>query len=493
MRVTKKKLTKKESKQITELVDTSVVVDDFTISVDFAKDTYALFKEKLSKRKQFKSFWELFKDIKKLYTRFQFGNLMKNVEFYSHTKNFLKYFILSALFRELDKLDPMEALKRFLLMFKPPPPPPPPQPQGSQGQDEDKKDDKQKEEQQQQGKGSGQGQPQKQQQNGNGQGQSQQKGKSPSGKSKDKQGLSSDLNSLPIDMTKFKQNLPKIEKAINSGLLDKDDFQKYFAKSAGIAENEVRIENIVNLIPKIAQDLTNKELNIFYIARKKELTERYRRDEVRKSVPYPDDEMSIKNIDKYQELLKTIPTQFALDDDIFNQKLLKKELLIRDYQSRRLKRQALYLLIDVSSSMDGAKNIYASGVALAFVRQAISEGSVYFLRFFDHGIKQLHKITNEKDAAKMADILIRQPYSGGGTDIDNALRTAISDIKNAPEQFEKAEIMVISDGEDDVSLTKDQLRKIKIHSTIIDGHNQDLKNLSDTYIELKSSDIEINE
>jgi len=53
MRVTKAKLTKKESRQITKMVDNLVTVDDFTIAVDFAKDAYVLFNEEFSKRRTF--------------------------------------------------------------------------------------------------------------------------------------------------------------------------------------------------------------------------------------------------------------------------------------------------------------------------------------------------------------------------------------------------------------------------------------------------------
>ena len=290
-------------------------------------------------------------------------------------------------------------------------------------------------------------------------------------------------------MTKFKEKMPQIEKAISSGVLDKDDVQKVMGKSAGIDHKDIKIGNIVKLVDKIAEKL-NRELDIFHVARKKELTDKYKRDEVIKSVPYPDNEMSIKNIDKYQEILKLLPSQYALEDEVFDQKLLKKELLVRDYQSRRLKKQALYLLIDVSGSMSDGSDIYASGVALALVRQAIEEGSTYFLRFFDHGQHKLHKITTKEDAIKMCEILVKKPYSGGGTSIQGAIRKAIKDIKQAPEKFEKVEIMVITDGEDDVYLTKKDLKDIKIHSTVINGENGGLKAISESYVELDSSDID---
>ena len=470
MRVTKTKLKKKETRQIAELVDSLIVSKDFTLSIDFAEDAYALFKEELSKRRIFKNYWELFLDIRELYSKFKIGNLMKNVTFYNRIREFFRYSIYSSLFRELDKLDPLEALEKFLKMFQPPQPLSKPQKQPKGGL---------------KGGSGAQGQQKKQDNKQKGQGKQPFKSK----KSKDKKGLSANEDNLPIDMGKFRKQLPKIEKMIDSGILDKEDFQKFVAKQAGVGHREIQIGNIVNLVNKIAQNVSDKELDIFYIARKKEIIDRYRRDEVLKSVPYPDNEMTIKNIDKYQELLKTIPTQYAFDDDIFYQKLLKKELLVRNYQSRRLKKQALYLLIDVSGSMNDAKSAYASGVALAFVRQAVSEGSIYFLRFFDYGTDRLHRVTTKKEAEEMVDILVKKPYSGGGTNIDGAIRQAVEDISEDPVKFEKAEIMVITDGADDIGITKKELKKIKVHSTVIDGENNGLEAISKTYTKLKSSDL----
>ena len=471
MRITKTKLKKKETKQIIKLVDGLVTSKDFTLSVNFAEDAYALFQEEFSKRRIFKDYWEMFLDIRKLYSKFKIGDLMKNVNFYTQIKSFFYYFIHSSLFRELDKLDPMEALEQFLKMFRPPQPLSKPQKQPKKGL---------------KGGSEAQGQQKKQDNKQKG------KGKQPfkSKKSKDKKGLSADKGNIPIDMTKFRQQLPKIEKIINSGIFEKEDLRKYLSKQAGIKRGEFRIGNIVNLIDKIAKNISDKKLEIFYVARKKEIIDKYRREEVLKSVPYPDNEMTIKNIDRFQELLKTIPTQYAFDDDIFIQKLLKKELLVRDYQSRRLKKQALYLLIDVSYSMNGRmRDVYASGVALALIRQVISEGSVYFLRFFDSRPGKLHRITTEKEAKEMIKILIRKPYSGGGTNIEMAIRQAIEDITKDPIKFEKAEIMIITDGEDGIEIRKKDLKKIKIHSTVIDGDNAGLKAISKTYLKLESSKL----
>ena len=476
MRITKLLLEPEEIVEIEELTNEITSTNkDITLAYDFAKDAYALFKEKINKRRNIKSFWDIFSDIRNQYTKFHMMDLMKNVDFYGRIRNFFRYFISSNLFHELNKLDPLEALKIFLNTFQPPQeqqdqqqtPQPQPQSNNSDKDEDDKEDEEEKGQEDEEDKQNKKQKPQQQ----------------------DQGGRSADEDNLPIDMSQFTQKLPKIEKALDSGLLDKEDFQAYLGQQAGIGHSEFKIGNIVDLIDKISKRLSAKELEIFYVARKKEATELYRRDEILESVPYPDDEMSIKTLDDFTEILKLIPTQYAYDDSIFMQKLVKHELLIRDYQARRLKRQALYLLIDVSGSMSGSKNIYACGVALAFVRQAITEGSTYFLRFFDDSPHQLYTVTTQEEAENMSKILIREPFSGGGTDIENAMRKAIEDITKSPEKFEKAEIMIISDGEDDVSLRKTDLQGVKIHSTIIDGRNKGLELISESYTELKSNEL----
>lgn len=469
MRVTKTTTKPKILAKIVELVDQLPPTKDFTLAVDFACDIYAMFAEEISKRSIFKTYWELFGDVRHLYTFFQIGSLMENLDFYNRIRNFLKHFVFSELFQELDKLDPMEATEIFLKLFQPPQQKEQntSQPQSqSQDQEEqrDQEDEKDKKDQ-----------PKTHQ--------------SPSGKSQDQKGLSADERSLPVDMSEFRKQTPKIEKALGGGLLDRDDFKEIAGKQAGIESKQITIGNIVEVIKKIADKLTQKDLDIFYIARQKEIIDKYRRDEVLESVIFPDNEMSIKDMENHQEVLKTLPSQFALDDEVFLEKLAKKELQVRDYQSRKLKKQALYLLVDVSYSMSGMPSTYASGVALSLVRQAIDEGSIYFLRFFDNHTKDLHRISNKEEAIKMASVLVKNPSSGGGTNIERAIITAVKDIKNDPISFEKAEILIITDGRDVVGLTKNSLNGIKLHSTLINGHNSGLKKVSDTYLELKTSDL----
>jgi uncharacterized protein with von Willebrand factor type A (vWA) domain len=178
-----------------------------------------------------------------------------------------------------------------------------------------------------------------------------------------------------------------------------------------------------------------------------------------------------------------------LDDDIFFMKLAKNDLTVREYQTKKQKKQALYLLVDISGSMYGARSVYASATALALVRQAVRSEAIYFLRFFDERPSQLERVQTKDDATRVGQMLVQQPFSGGGTNFDNALRTAIEDIKKDKETFDKVEIMLITDGDCYVSVTKEELGDIKLHSSVIDGHNDALKTISETYTMLSTAEI----
>jgi hypothetical protein len=139
MRVTKNPIDKPIQIEIKKLVNENVKgIKDFTIANDFAQDLYSLF-EADNKYTNFKSYWQLFMGLKELFIKLKIGRLKQSLDFYNDSKEWQKNFIKTNLFRELSRLDPMEALEIILKMFKPP------QMQGGNGE----KNDDQKQKQQQ--------------------------------------------------------------------------------------------------------------------------------------------------------------------------------------------------------------------------------------------------------------------------------------------------------------------------------------------------------
>lgn len=475
MRTTKTPIKNKIQKRLENLVDTEVQVEDITLSNDFAKDLYALFENQGIKKREFRGFWDMFQELKTLYTKYKINDLSDNVDFYNKIQNFFKQLLKSNLFKELNQLDSEEAVETFIQMFK---------------------KDEQKPKQQSQGGGQGQKQEQGEDQKPNNQKQNALNDlmKNVKPKQKDQKGLSADSKNIPIDIQKFKDNIQNIEKLIKAGAFDKDDVREHIQKSAGVGTEEMQLKNIVDLIEKIPNKLFDKDLKIFQVARKHEQIEVYKKSEEYSDSLTPDNEIDIQAMKNPNDILKVLPSEYAKNDQEFFMKFAKNELMVRNYLSKHNKKQALYLLVDVSGSMAGDKGIFASGIALSFVNQAIKEKSVYFLRFFEYDPLKLYRITNEEEAKEIRDVLIREPYSYGGTSINNALNQAIRDINNDKEKFKKAEIMLITDGDDNVTLDKKELKNIKLHTTHINykdkAEHRDLKAISETYTKLNTEDLQ---
>ena len=478
MRITNHKIDPKVEEEIERMTLKSGGINDTLVATDFSKDMYSLFEDGQG---SFLGMWDIFSKIRDLYVKWRIKDLPKSVDFYMDIKNFMKDFTKGDLYRKLKQLPPLEALAIFLGLFQPPQ-----QPQSGQGEGESGEGDQEseqgespKDEKDDDKKGSNKGKSKPQVNKG---------GKGEQGEQPKEQ---HSKNNLPIDLDRAKANMKKINKIVGSGVLDDKDLQQITAMmGAGDEVKDINISDLnQDLIDKLSSKISDKDLAIFKVARHKELLDVYKMGtEISKS-EFPDNELSINKMQHASEFFRVLPEQLALDDDIFFMKLAKNDLTVREYQTKKQKKQALYLLIDVSGSMSGARSVYASATALALVRQAVRSEAIYFLRFFDERPSQLERVQTKDDATRVGQMLVQQPFSGGGTNFDNALRTAIEDIKKDKETFDKVEIMLITDGDCYVTVTKKELGDIKLHSSVIDGHNDTLKQLSETYTMLSTAEI----
>lgn len=183
-----------------------------------------------------------------------------------------------------------------------------------------------------------------------------------------------------------------------------------------------------------------KKLKIEYIFASKMSYEK-------KEVFYPDEEIEYSPMRSFSEINKITPPQYSLPDEIFYTKLIKKELLVTRYYERVHKPKTFSMLIDVSGSMEEklksgySKAEYAIASAIALLQNALKGANKVIIRFFDENPYEPIVGTPKEIIQK----LLECPFSGGGTSIDNALKEADKD--NADE------IILITDGEDDVTFT----------------------------------------
>jgi len=316
--------------------------------------------------------------------------------------------------------------------------------------------------------------------------------------------MSNNMPDLPIDLDKFDKALPEIEEALENDIMDDDILRQVAEKQSGTGHNSLNsLKGLQKHINKVSNFINNSNFQILDVARKFGITEEYKRDEEVTDVVYPEKDWRVTNMKNMTDLPKVLPYQFLFPDAMFDKMLLDKDLKIKQYQSRRKKKQVLYLLIDASGSMSQLNQLVANGIAVAYIRKAISEQSTYFFRFFDDKVFDLHTVDDEASAVKEIDYLLSNQHSRGGTSIDRALRKAIEDINNPKlfkqdkndgnkeELYDRADILIITDGEDNVRVSEENLaqNKVVLHSFLLEQDNDQLKKISKSYQKLSNSQM----
>lgn len=433
MRLTKKDICLSDKKEINKLTLLAGRYNDSHTASDFCMDIFSLLSDG---QETLNSTLTIHRGVSELYSRWHLEDINKSLDLMMENRSFMKKFVESKFYTELKEYDPMTGLSIFLDILK---------------KEDDKKD-------------------------------------SSNSGDNDK---SEEKNEMPIDTEEAEETIEKIDKIIESGILHDEETQDSIGKMGfGDEIKNIELSDInKDLINKLSSKITKNQMLIFKIARHKELLDNYKvGTELHKS-EYPEDEMTVNKISDVSELIKTLPEQLAMDDDVFLLKLSQKELLIRDYQRKKQRKQSLYMLIDVSASMNGLNAIYASATALAFVRQAVRGEAEYFLRFFDFTPSKLYRVSTKKEAESMVKLLLNKPYSGGGTNIDRAIKQAVTDIKNDEITYDKSEIMLITDGECSINIQKENLKDVLLHTTIINGTNPSLKRISTTFEKINTREL----
>lgn len=204
-----------------------------------------------------------------------------------------------------------------------------------------------------------------------------------------------------------------------------------------------------------------------------------RREQV---VPYPTATMDYVQVTDVSQLPLISPDQAILDDDVFYQKFVTQELMRPEYSDPVDKFKRLYILLDASGSMsaerykmqDGRlRETWARGVVASLLMDAIEGRAEYLLRLFAGDVYDLHSAATPEEAEKLLSWMIEQSFSGSHTNIGNAVRTAAQDIRELQAKDRRiVHILLITDGEDTVGLTREHLVEalaadVKLHVVLI--------------------------
>ena len=207
---------------------------------------------------------------------------------------------------------------------------------------------------------------------------------------------------------------------------------------------------------------------------------------VRKSVKFlPDpegDEVRTRPIEHLGELSKVRVAEYALPKVYRMYRIAAKVALMRERGYREEKQQLLYILIDSSLSMEGERTYYAGGVLMNRLKAVISGDAQVYVRLFDEELHDEHYATTPAEAKTLMNQFHARNFSGGGTEITESLKGAqkrIEEILKTGESLTRPELVIVTDGEDDVSdLRRENFGLTKVHAFVIDNTDMDLINFA---------------
>jgi hypothetical protein len=106
------------------------------------------------------------------------------------------------------------------------------------------------------------------------------------------------------------------------------------------------------------------------------------------------------SIERHGSVDSVVLSEFAFDQDIFEQKVVDNELYYYGHEKQRTEERRLqYLLVDSSASMRGVRQVFARGLALTLIKKLSLKGDEVWLRFFDSRLYDVIRVEERHEAA----------------------------------------------------------------------------------------------
>lgn len=164
------------------------------------------------------------------------------------------------------------------------------------------------------------------------------------------------------------------------------------------------------------------------------------------------------------DVSKVVIREHTESDEVFDAKLAKKQLIKNQNLKPKGKKQLLYLLIDTSGSMQtlaglgGALGLVTraslcAAFCAALSRRVKEDGGMLFARGFEGNVDVLRDCRTLEQHAVFESWIVNCRFNGGGTDIPRAITQAGKDINENSGDISRAEILIITDAEDNISAT----------------------------------------
>lgn len=214
----------------------------------------------------------------------------------------------------------------------------------------------------------------------------------------------------------------------------------------------------------------------------------------------PADSVDIRPLRDVNELMSALPSEWAMDEDLFDIRLAQGEMLVQvpvqhiplmeDVHEPIYKDvvHTVYVLLDISPSMfpgqgEAWRMPIWKGLTLKVMFDTIRAEATFTLRPFSDGPHKPHRVVTEVQSLDLGKGIVNMGV-GSGTNILSALQAAVSDFEKMT--YDTADILIITDGEDGNELAKPlrgvlDAKRIKLHAVMLGHKNDSLRACCDSY------------
>jgi uncharacterized protein with von Willebrand factor type A (vWA) domain len=233
---------------------------------------------------------------------------------------------------------------------------------------------------------------------------------------------------------------------------------------------------------QIAEDMLRGKEHILNISRRLDKLTRMKVSKSSKVEPdLEGEEVRQRPIKSFDEMSRIGKSEWALPSTYRTYRVLTHASPVRERVRRVEKKQLLYMLIDCSGSMSSGKRIAsAGGVVFNRLKAVVAGEAEIYVRFFDTKLREEHHAATPAEAKKLMKLLVEKNFSGGGTDISGCAKAALLRIEEIVAQgtTAKPELVVVTDGDDRISIKSEDVGSNKLHAFVVESSNTALTELA---------------
>lgn len=193
---------------------------------------------------------------------------------------------------------------------------------------------------------------------------------------------------------------------------------------------------------------------------------------------------SMQDIAELARLGGTDWAMYKTNKSYFMYQAVTGQMNISERITKEERKQAIFILVDGSGSMNGTRLHKATGVVMNRLKAVLKGDAVCYISVFDTEMQKPDFAENQEQATKLIKKFADGNYSGGGTDIAKAVFSAHNFIKKEIAEGKllyRPEIIVLTDDDSSANGVKSsQIAGTRVNGFAMESKNPNLKTLAES-------------